>query len=133
MIVLKPIETSQTIKVIPREILLVDDVYLTLTDNTTGEVFEPKIEDSNLTVAYYGDLLRCIFNLTPAIKENRFYSLIIGSITQRDLINDNSYIVYKDLVFCTEQDTYQPQQNSYNINKDVYKEQETSNNDYIVL
>lgn len=131
MIVLQPIESVQSIKVIPREILLVDDVYLTLTDNTTGEIFEPI--DENLTVTYSGDLLKCEFILAPTIKENRFYSLIIGSIAQRSLISDNSYIVYKDLVFSTSQNTYQPDSKSYNINKDVYKEQETSNNDYIVL
>ena len=131
MIVLQPIETNQKIGVIPREILDVADVYLTLTDNTTGEVFEPTGDD--LTVVYSGDLLSCEFELSPTIKENRFYSLIIGSIAQRDLIDDQSYIVYKDLVFCTLQSTYQPDSKSYDINKDVYKEQETSNNDYIVL
>ena len=129
MIVLQPIDTEQIVGVIPREILLVDDVYLTLTDNTTGEVFE----DINLIAEYSGDLLKCSFSLTPPIKDDRFYTLIIGSIAQRDLVSDHSYIVYKDLVFCTSQEIYQPNHNTYNINKDVYKEQQTSNNDYIVL
>tara|TARA_R110000822_G_scaffold106787_1_gene235177 strand:- start:2917 stop:3306 length:390 start_codon:yes stop_codon:yes gene_type:complete len=129
MIVLQPISTEQVVGVIPREILLVDDVYLTLTDNTTGEVFE----DTGLIAEYSGDLLKCKFTLTPTIKDDRFYSLLIGSILQRDSVSDDSYIVYKDLVFCTSQETYQPNHNTYNINKGVYKEQQTSNNDYIVL
>ena len=131
MIVLKPIKEKQKLGVIPREILDVADVYLTLTDNTTGELFEPTGDD--LTVQYIGDYLHCTIILSPTIKESRFYTLIIGSIEQRDLIDDQSYIVYKDLVFCTNQDTTQLDEKTYDINKKVYKEQETSNNDYIVL
>tara|TARA_R110000796_G_scaffold20078_3_gene59874 strand:+ start:2323 stop:2721 length:399 start_codon:yes stop_codon:yes gene_type:complete len=132
MIVLKPIPDIQNVAIIPREILEVEDVFLTITDKTTGEVFEPIGDD--LTVLYQGDLLRCNFTLNePTLKNNRFYNLLIGSISQRTDEDDKSYIVYKDLVFVTDQSTYQPEENSYDINKGVYKEHNTGNNDYIIL
>ena len=42
-------------------------------------------------------------------------------------------IVYKDKIFVTDQEIDQVNEKKYDINKDAYKQKETSTNDYIVL
>ena len=58
--------------------------------------------------------------------ENTFYTLRV-----KDLISED--VIYKDKAFVTNQVISQVNQDRYTINKDVYKPQQTSNNDYIVL
>lgn len=108
MIVLRPIGTAQNLKFIPREYTATKVVLLDESTNT-----EVEIEASFTQDKYYltSDI---IFNL----KEGRFYNLTVYNV------ND---IVYKDKIFCTEQNVL-----NYSINKDVYTSTVTDN-EYIIL
>ena len=73
----------------------------------------------------YGDYLKCSLEF-DGLLENTFYTLRV-----KDLISED--VIYKDKAFVTNQVISQVNQDRYTINKDVYKPQQTSNNDYIVL
>ena len=108
MIVLKPIQTSQTLKFIPREYNANKIVLIDESTNTEVEIIATFTQDK-----YYlkSDI---IFSLI----EGRFYNLI-------DYNNTN--VSYKDEVFCTTQNALK-----YSINKDVYTSNVTDN-EYIIL
>ena len=108
MIVLRPVHTEQTIKFIPREY---EATRLVLIDESTNK--EVEIAGTFTKDKYYlsADL---VFSLI----EGRYYTLTVYN-------NDN--IIYKDKVFCTDQNVL-----NYSINKDVYTSNVTDN-EYIIL
>jgi len=108
MIVLKPIQTSQTLKFIPREYNANKIVLIDESTNTEVEIIATFTQDK-----YYlkSDI---IFSLI----EGRFYNLIVYN---------NTNVIYKDEVFCTTQNAL-----NYSINKDVYTSNVTDN-EYIIL
>ncbi len=108
MIVLRPIQTAQTLKFIPREY---NATKVVLIDESTNKSIE--IEATFIQNSYYLTS-EIIFNLI----EDRFYNLTVYNV------ND---IVYKDKVFCTSQNVL-----NYSINKDVYTSNVTDN-EYIIL
>jgi len=108
MIVLRPIQTAQTLKFIPREY---NATKVVLIDESTNKSIE--IEATFIQNSYYLTS-EIIFNLI----EDRFYNLTVYNV------ND---IVYKDKVFCTSQNVL-----NYSINKDVYTTNVTDN-EYIIL
>lgn len=108
MIVLRPIGTAQNLKFIPREYAATKVVLLDESANTEVEI------DASFTQDKYYLTSDIIFNL----KEGRFYNLTVYNV------ND---IVYKDKIFCTDQNVL-----NYSINKDVYTSTVTDN-EYIIL
>jgi hypothetical protein len=108
MIVLRATEDAQSLKFIPRE-YNADKVVLTdESTNTSVEILATFVKDK-----YYlqSDI---VFDLI----EGRFYNLTIYNGTD---------IVYKDKVFCTNQNVL-----NYSINKDRYTSNVTDNS-YIIL
>ena len=118
MIVLKPTTDEQIFYIITRETSI--DAETILTDDITGE-------DYTGVGVYelYGDYLKCSLEFVGLL-ENTFYTLRIKD-------TNTSEVIYKDKVFVTNQVINQINQDKYTINKDVYKPQQTSNNDYIVI
>lgn len=108
MIILEESVSSQTIKFIPR---YYTGSVMKLTNETTGEILTYSINP--VKVEYYHSI-----DVIVNTKEGNFYSMAI--------FNDDDELVYRDKVFCTNQDI-----DSYTINKDEYIENAT-NNDYIV-
>ena len=128
MIILKPIATQQIIKFIKRPFGANPsnaNVDFNLVDEITGE----KMTYSGLGQGTNtGDFTKISLDIA-GLKEGRFYSLTI--MDQKS--NGDKYTVYKDRVFVTAQEIDQVEDKTYDINKDVYQEQETSDNDYIVI
>lgn len=124
MIVLKPNSATQIFKAIARpNTVVVEDFTISLVDKITGNDVGVSIE----IIEDLGDFIKvtATFGETGAtLKEGRFYRL--------EIRNDNK-IYFKDRVFVTDQQIAQVQDKTYDINKDVYKEQVTSDNDYIIL
>jgi len=106
MIILKEQNTVQTFSFIPREL---NATSIVLRNETTG------VETTINTTFYLSDYYltaSTIFDL----KENTFYNLTI---------KNNTDIVYKDKIFCTNQntDTYSVNQNQYvaNVTNNEFK------------
>lgn len=119
MIVLTSTTDAQEIKVIPRE-YTTSDISAKLTDDITGDVSTP----TESTYTRVGDYLKNDVAYSD-LKEDRFYTFTIEKST--------GSIIYKDKVFVTNQTIDQLNDETYTINKNEYVEQETSNNDYIVI
>ena len=108
MIILKPIETAQTLKFIGREDVCDSIVLRDEQDNTEVTI----TEDFSLSKYYL------TADIIFSIQEGRFYNLTAYNGTT---------IVYKDKIFCTSQEI-----DDYSINDGGYTEH-SSNNDYITL
>lgn len=108
------------------------------TDNLIKITDDLTQEDLNYTVGFgeegdYHRLQLAIFGLV----EGRFYSFKVfdrpppasGLNPPLGALN----CVYKDKIFCTNQSIDQIENQTYSINEGVYTENQTENNDYIVL
>lgn len=119
MIVLTTSTDTQEFKYIPRDFGLVG-VTARLTDDIT------KVDASINGYQFQrnGDFIRANISFED-LKEDRFYTLRIEK--------ENVGVIYKDKVFVTNQTIEQVEGDTYSINKDEYVEQDTSDNDYIVI
>ena len=93
-------------------------------DDITGE----NITNQSYTTQSYGDYIKVNFE-PVGLQEGMTYSLWITN----DDDQGEKRIVYKDKIFVTDQEIDQVNEKKYDINKDAYKQKETSTNDYIVL
>jgi len=107
MIVLQEIGTSQTFKIVPRE-LSADS--MTFTHEETGVILTYAITPT--TDRYYLSISKIV-----VLKENHFYKLTVYN---------GADVVYKDKVYCTNQTI-----ETYSINNGEYI-QNSSSNDYII-
>lgn len=119
MIVLTTTTEKQEVKVIPRE-YATSNISAKLTDDITGDVLTP----TESTYTRVGDYLRSEIAYSD-LKEDRFYTFTIEKTT--------GDVIYKDKAFVTNQTLDQVNNDLYTINENEYVEQETSNNDYIVI
>lgn len=116
---MKVIQTNGVIelKIIPRF----------FTENTL--IFNLKSESTNEVISYEKapvlDKNYLVCNLDfGQLKEGEYYTL--------DVLLQNS-VIYKDKVFCTDQNINQENNAYYTVNKDEYVEDESGNNDFIIL
>lgn len=142
MKVLKPTLNTQTISIIPR--IYSNYVVLSIHDESTNEVI-----DYNLVTSLNNDYLEISnsYNLV----EGRWYNITLKDVGSEfiervnedlgvfeisscfyDFYNVYGSIIYKDRVFCTNQEVNQPSNDYYTINKNNYI-QEVSNNDFIII
>jgi hypothetical protein len=111
---------NQNLYFIPR-VYLTSGVTLTLTDDIT-------FDDATNTFATFtrqGDYINGQVAFSD-LKEDRFYTLRVKR-------NSDNEVLYKDKLFVTNQTLDQINGDMYSINEGEYVEQQTSNNDYIVL
>jgi len=138
---------SQTLTIIPREYL--GSFYVKIRDTSLNKTFS-YLEDTTTTS---GDYLSFTGNYVDASDdsifiENRFYDLDLyadynywntnlslwetyDEIWQTD--SDKKSRVYKDRIFCTNQDIDQNDSDYYDLNKDQYVTNDSFNNEYIVI
>lgn len=108
MIILKEQNTSQSFKIIPR---YYTGVNLRLVDESSGQVYQYNVSPER--VSYYHQI-----TFISDTTEGNFYALT--------LFDDDGNVVYKDKVFCTNQEITE-----YTINKDEYV-QKSSDNEFII-
>lgn len=118
MIVLTTSTDTQSFKFIPRE--FTTNITVKFTDDITFD----DLTTTEVSTTQVGDYINHSFTVT-GLKENRFYTLRVQ--------NNTSSVIYKDKLFVTNQDIDQLDKEKYTINKDVYVEKSTSENDYIVI
>ena len=120
MIILQASLEEQYFYFIPRDMELNDLTFEVVDDITKNLVgFE---DDWSFDLV--GDKIKGSVRFTD-LKEDRFYTLYIKK--------SGEGVIYKDKIFVTNQSINQIINKKYSINKNEYIEQETSNNDYIVI
>jgi len=111
MIILTTSSSAQEIKFIPRE-YAATSIVIHNEDTNTSTTYNGL---TFTTEAYY---LKTNITFNPVLKEGTFYNISVLN---------NSDVIYKDNIFCTDQNI-----EGYSINKNEYTEHETTN-EYIVL
>ena len=142
MIVLSTSATAQTLKVIPRDYL--NTFILSIRDDSTNVVKHYEISGA-ITLGNYLSFTN-IFN--PVLVENHFYDITLGvsnsfwntniKLWQDDQtlwnVDDTSDgVIYKDKIFCTDQDIDQENNDYYKINKGQYTHYNGYDNTYLVI
>ena len=132
---------EQIIRIIPR--YYPDEISLTLRDDSTN--IETIYAVENLEWDNYNDVWQLAdINWDGAgstasfFEENGYlvisnqYSLVEGRYYDLT-IKDGSFVIYKDKIFCTDQDIDQDTNDYYSVNKDVYVTENSYDNDYIII
>ena len=142
MLILNTSTTNQTINIIPRK--YVSNFYMIIRDDSTNTIVEYEVSGATIL----GDYLS--FSNSFNLIENRFYDLVLtdGSYLNRVIEDDgilesigcipkelreNSNIIYKDRIFCTNQSVEQLDNDYYKLNKGQYSEYNGYDNTYIVI
>ena len=111
MIILTTTTNAQELKFIPREYKASSIV---ITDQDTNK----PVTYAGLTFTKDKYYLKGNVTFSPVLVEGRFYTL---------KVLDGTSIVYRDMLFCTDQAV-----STYTINKDVYTKNVTTN-EYVVI
>mgnify|MGYP003666051318 CR=1 FL=1 len=111
MIILTTSVNAQEIKFIPRE-YAASSIVITDQDTNTPVTY------AGLTFTTDRYYLKGNVTFSPVLVEGRFYTIKV--------LNGSS-IVYRDMIFCTDQAL-----STYSINKDVYVKNVTTN-EYVVI
>lgn len=118
MKVLSTSDSTQTIKIIPRE--YISNGTLSLRDDQTDAIV-----NYNITPTTSNDELVIENAYAPVLKEGHYYDITVT--------NSESKVIYKDKAYCTDQTIDQSTNNYYTINNSVYTTETTYDDDYIVL
>ena len=115
---------EQVLKIMPREYASI--VSIKVIDDSTDKVIETNIT-SSIKNRNYLDI-----TATFDLKEGRFYDLRVYKLQNEgdDLLEEN--IIYKDKIFCTNQDVNQLSNDYYSVNKDEYKQHSSDDNIIII-
>jgi hypothetical protein len=116
MTVLNPNNQAKDLKIIPHNFTSTERLTVSLRDEQTNESFT--YTPVSVTFDFF-DLVKINIFL-PCLYNDGFFEMTVR--------NDLSEIIYKDRVFCTDQDL-----NTYTVNQGQYNALNTNNNDYIVL
>ena len=123
--------TGQSLRIIPREFVAVDKVIVR--DNSTNESYTYNNINTDLsTFANYISITNQDGYVDSSdnsiLKEGGFYDFTV--------FKTGGTAIYKDKIFVTDQTVNQANNDYYDINKDLYKYDETAgshDNDYIIL
>jgi hypothetical protein len=107
---------SQDVKFIPRK-TVVGNIDFKLRDETLNSSTTYNVPFT-VSSDYY------VASLTLSLLEGRFYELTVLS---------GSEIIYRDKIFCTDQEINQSINDYYTINQGVYITENSRNNQYITL
>jgi hypothetical protein len=117
---------TKLFKIIPRYIFI-NNVTVRLTSESTNIT----IEKLDITVARDENYMN-VYVYLDSLVEGDFYRLEILNTSSGSPIPQNT-IIYKDRVFCTDQDVNQKDNEYYSVNKDRYISEESSDNEFIII
>lgn len=118
MIILTTSATAQSLSVIPRS--YVSTFTLSIRDDSTN--VEKTYSITNAVNS--GNYLNFNNIFDPILVENHFYDLKLIS---------NGEVIYKDRIFCTDQDIDQSNNDYYNLNSNEYLDYDGYDNTYLVI
>ena len=117
MIILTTSATAQSLSVIPRS--YVSTFTLSIRDDSTN--VEKTYSITNAVNS--GNYLNFNNIFDPILVENHFYDLKLIS---------NGEVIYKDRIFCTDQDIDQSNNDHYDLNSNEYLDYDGYDNTYLV-
>ena len=139
MIILKTSKDTQTFSIIPREYTV--DVTICIRDESTNietcvltsgslwNTFNLNWElatndwEDEVGIIIVNDLVNVTMNLD--LIEGRYYDMRVS--------NTSGTVIFRDKIFCTDQTIDQMNDDYYDINLGVYKQNQSGNNDYIIF
>jgi hypothetical protein len=142
MIILSTSASAQTLKVIPRDYIA--DFVMRVRDDSTNVIKSYTIANASQV----GNYLQFTNVFNPILVENHFYDLTLetaysfwntnvklwqNNTTLWNLDDKDDAVIYKDKIFCTNQDIDQENNDYYNLNKGKYTTYDGYDNTYIVI
>jgi len=142
MIILSTSASAQTLKVIPRDYIA--DFVMRVRDDSTNVIKSYTINNASQV----GNYLQFTNVFNPILVENHFYDLTLetaysfwntnvklwqNNTTLWNLDDKDDAVIYKDKIFCTNQDIDQENNDYYNLNKGKYTTYDGYDNTYIVI
>lgn len=110
---------NKTFKIIPRQ-YVAGQVTIKLRDDSSNEII-------TISATASTDRNYMTFDAVfGALKEGRFYNMDV-------LIFGTSTVIYKDKIFCTDQTINQSNNDYYSVNDGEYVQEDSFDNDYIIL
>ena len=146
MIVLTTSLLAQSLSVIPRSYM--DQFAISIRDDSTNVTTSYEITNATTSGNYLNFTNAFGTALNPVLVEGHFYDIRLYSDPNFwnsnyflwELYNElwnidttNIEVLYKDRVFCTDQEIDQMDSLYYNLNKGQYITDNSYNNDYIVI
>tara|TARA_R100001460_G_scaffold21607_1_gene44065 strand:- start:312 stop:677 length:366 start_codon:yes stop_codon:yes gene_type:complete len=121
MIILSTSATAQNFNIIPRQYL--GSFIIEIRDDSTNV----SVDYAITSATNVGNYLTFNNTFSPVLVEGHFYDLTIYTDATK------TSVIYKDRIFCTDQDINQTTNNHYKINEGQYTTYNGNDNDYIVI
>jgi hypothetical protein len=108
--------------------------------NKTFKVIPRQFKDGGITVKLTSESTGATVTVTPTASTDKNYMsfyAVFGTLTEGDFyileVKDGTAVIYKDRVFCTDQTINQANNDYYSVNDGEYVEEDSFDNDYIIL
>lgn len=96
--------------------------------------------DGSITVSLTSESTGANVTVTPTastVRDYMTFDAVFGTLTEGDFytlnIKDAGAVIYKDRVFCTDQTINQTNNDYYSVNDGEYVQEDSYDNDYIIL
>lgn len=113
---------------------------ITTSGNKTFKIIPREFIEGVVTVNLTSESTGTLVSVTPTTTTDKNYmsfDAVFGTLTENDFyileVKNGSDVIYKDKVFCTDQTINQTNNDYYSINKDEYVQEDSFDNDYIIL
>ena len=108
--------------------------------NKTFKVIPRQYIDGGITVKLTSESTGTTVTVTPTASTDKNYmsfDAVFGTLTEGEFyileVKDGTAVIYKDKVFCTDQTINQANNDYYSVNDGEYVEEDSFDNDYIIL
>ncbi len=108
--------------------------------NKTFKVIPRQFIDGGITVKLTSESTGTTVTVTPTASTDKNYmsfDAVFGTLTEGEFyileVKDGTAVIYKDKVFCTDQTINQANNDYYSINDGEYVQEDSFDNDYIIL
>lgn len=108
--------------------------------NKTFKVIPRQFIDGGITVKLTSESTGTTVTVTPTASTDKNYmsfDAVFGTLTEGEFyileVKDGTAVIYKDKVFCTDQTINQANNDYYSVNDGEYVQEDSFDNDYIIL
>ena len=113
---------------------------ITTTGTKSFKIIPRQYVEGEITVNLRNESTGSIVSITPTATRDRDYMTFtasFGTLTESEFytleVKNGTAIIYKDKVFCTNQTINQSNNDYYSVNDGEYVQEDSFDNDYIIL